>query len=134
MKSCSLLFLLGLLAIPGIAVAKDCWKLTDLKGQVAMSVENYDFQTDTEDGSIVLCFEGQGGFVTGEDTKFTKFGKSTLVSVGVHKGMEVVETYQIDRARGFVLFTQSRIGANVPGLPDIVAALKGKAIPLSREN
>lgn len=131
MKSNSFLFLLIILVVPGIAVAKDCWQLSDLKGHVAMSVNNYAFKSDTENESIRLCFEGQVGSVTGEgNMKFIRVGYSTLVGVAVHNGMEAVESYQIDRAHNVVLFTQSRIGTNITGL-DAVAALKGRAEPVS---
>lgn len=46
-----------------------------------------------------------------------------------NEGIELSESYQIDRKAGAVLFIKSRIGTAtvLPGAPDIVGAFVGKA-------
>ena len=115
------------------ATAKECWALTDFKGQTAASPDKYVFQSDTFSNPMVLCFNDEKtGTVSGDDTKFVRFGKSTLVGWAQNKGIELVESYQIDRPNGRVLFTKSRIGTAtvIPGGPDIAGAFVGKAVRL----
>ena len=75
--------------------------------------------------------------VSGDDTKFMKFGNSTLAGWVENQGLELFEVYQIDRANDKVLFTKTRIGtvAAYPnlGLPDMVGAYVGKATKLAEE-
>jgi hypothetical protein len=115
------------------ASAKECWMLSDLKGQVAASAEQYVFQPDKFSNPMLLCFEEKTGTVSGDDTRLTRFGTSTLAGWGTNKGIELFEVYQIDRVNGRVLFTKSRIGTNtlIPGGTDVVGAFVGKAIKLS---
>lgn len=113
-----------------IAVAKECWALTHLQGHMAMSTEKYAFVPDKFTNPMVLCFnEDNSGSVTGDDTKFVKFGASTLVGLTTNQGIELVETYQIDRKTQKVLFTKSRIGTDtvIPNGPDVVSAFVGNA-------
>ena len=116
------------------ASAKECWALTQLKGQMANSIDKYAFDADKFSNPMVLCFNDEkSGAVSGDDTPFVRFGTSTLVGWVNNGGIELVETYQIDRATGRVLFTKSRIGTAtvLPGAPDIVAAFVGSAVKLS---
>jgi hypothetical protein len=79
---------------------------------------------------MVLCFNDDNtGTVTGDDTQLVKFGASTLVGWATNQGIELIETYQIDRVNGKVLFTKSRIGTAtvLPNGPDVVSAFVGKA-------
>ena len=116
------------------ATAKECWALTELRGQIAASPDKYVFQSDKFSNPMVLCFNDEKtGTVSGDDTKFVRFGRSTLVGWAENKGIELVESYQIDRINGRVLFTKSRIGTAtvIPGGPDIAGAFVGKAARLS---
>ena len=82
---------------------------------------------------MILCFnDDDSGSVTGDDTAFVKFGASTLVGIAQNKGIELVETYQLDRAAGKVLFTKSRIGTAtvLPSMPDVIGAFVGTATRL----
>ena len=119
------------LAISQPALAKECWALTDMKGQVAFSKE-YSFEADRFAKPMVLCFEEKTGSVSGDDTQFTRFGTSTLAGWATNKGIELFEVYQIDRVNGKALFTKTRIGTNtvIPGGPDLVGAFVGKAVRL----
>jgi len=113
-----------------IVVAHECWALTHLQGYMAMSTEKYAFTPDKFSNPIILCFnENNSGSVTGDDTMFAKFGSSTLIGIASNKGIELVETYQIDRKNQKVLFTKSRIGTNtvIPNGPDVVSAFVGNA-------
>ena len=115
------------------ASAKECWALTDLKGQIAVSSDKYVFQPDKFSNPMVLCFNDEKtGTVSGDDTRFVRFGVSTLVGWAENKDIELVEAYQIDRVNGKVLFTKSRIGTAsvIPGGPDLVGAFIGKAVRL----
>ena len=117
----------------GAASAKECWALTNLKGHMAASTDNYAFVGDKFTNPIVLCFgSGNEGSVSGDDTVFVKFGASTLVGWASNKGIELVETYQIDREKNRVLFTKSRIGTTtvIPDGPDVVSAFVGIATRL----
>jgi len=116
------------------ASAKECWALTDLKGQIAASSDKYVFQPDNFSNPMVLCFNDETtGTVSGDDTHFVRFGTSTLIGLAANKGVELVEAYQVDRANGKVLFTKSRIGTAtvMPGGPDLLGAFVGKAVRLS---
>jgi len=115
------------------ASAKECWALTQVKGQMANSIGKYKFEADKFSDPMVLCFNDEkSGTVSGDDTTFVRFGVSTLVGWVKNGEIELVEAYQIDRTLGKVLFTKSRIGtaAVLPGAPDIVAAFVGNAIKL----
>lgn len=115
------------------ASAKECWALSEIRGQVAFSGEKYAFQADKFSNPMLLCFNDEKtGSVSGDDTSFTRFGVSTLIGWAQNKDIELVETYQIDRARGQVLITKTRIGTAsvIPGGPDLVGSFAGKATRL----
>lgn len=115
------------------AAAKECWALTNLKGVMAASTLGYKFSEDGYSQPMVLCFNDDGtGTVMGDTAQFMRIGASSLVGVGLENGAELVESYQIDRDTGSVLFTKSRIGTDgiVPGGPDVVAAFVGTATKL----
>ncbi|WP_157719521.1 hypothetical protein [Pseudomonas oryzae] len=120
--------------MPQAIYAKECWALTDLKGQIAPSTNGYAFQSDGFSNPMVLCFDEDKGSVSGDDTQLTRFGKSTLAGWGANKDIELFEVYQIDRVNGKVLFTKSRIGTSslIPGAPDLVGAFVGKATRLKQ--
>lgn len=112
------------------ASAKECWALTKLQGHMAASTDNYAFVPDKFSNPMALCFnDDNSGTVTGDDTRLVKFGVSTLVGWATNQGIELIETYQIDRVNGKVLFTKSRIGTAtvLPNGPDVVSAFVGKA-------
>ncbi|UWX58538.1 hypothetical protein NY406_04550 [Chlorobaculum sp. MV4-Y] len=111
-------------------LAKECWLLTKLEGNIAMSTDKYAFVPDKFSNPIVLCFNDDNtGTVTDDNTQFVKFGASTLVGLATNQGIELIETYQIDRVKGKVLFTKSRIGTAtvLPNGPDVVSACVGNA-------
>jgi hypothetical protein len=128
------LVILGLCALlTQQAHSKECWSVTNLAGQIADSDSKYAFARDSYKNRLVLCFNDDAtGSVTGDATQFMKIGFSTLVGVAQNKGIELVETYQIDRALGRVFFTKSRIGSAtvIPGRPDVVGAFVGAATKL----
>jgi hypothetical protein len=117
--------------------AKECWALSSLKGQTAASSDGYEFSNDKFPNPMVLCLDDDTGYVSGDDTKFMKFGNSTLAGWAENQGLELFEVYQIDRASDKVLFTKTRIGtvAAYPelGLPDMVGAYVGKATKIAEE-
>lgn len=121
------------LAVSQSASAKECWALTEMKGQIAFSVDKYVFQLDKFSNPMVLCFEDKSGSVSGDDTHLMRFGTSTLAGWATNKGIELFEVYQIDRINGKVLFTKSRIGTDtlILGGPDVVGAFVGKAVKVS---
>lgn len=132
-----LLIALLLTALSHDLAAKECWALSSLKGQTAASSDGYKFSNDKFPNPMVLCLDDDTGYVSGDDTKFMKFGNSTLAGwVGI-KGLELFEVYQIDRANDKVLFTKTRIGSETAylglGLPDMVGAYVGKATKLAEE-
>ena len=115
------------------ASAKECWTLTELKGYIAPSTDRYAFQPDKFSRPMVLCFnDDETGSVSGDDTHFARIGASTLVGVVINKGIELVESYQLDRVNGKILFAKSRIGTAtlIPGGPDLVSASVGNAVRL----
>jgi hypothetical protein len=123
-------FVVGCALVTHTASAKECWALTNLQGYIAASTEKYAFGPDKFSNPMVLCFnDDDTGSVTGDDTHFAKFGASTLVGWATNKGIELVETYQIDRVKGKVLFTKSRIGTAtvIQNGPDVISAFVGKA-------
>lgn len=127
-----LLALVCIATLPKPAFANECWTLTNLKGWTASSVQGYEFESDKFSKLIILCFEQETGTVSGDDTRFTRFGTSTLAGWAQNRGIELFEVYQIDRTNNRVLFTKSRIGTNtvLPGFTDIVGAFVGDATKL----
>jgi hypothetical protein len=107
--------------------------LTNLKGYTAQSLQSYDFKKDFTTNPIFLCFDGDGGIVSGDDTVFKKLGKSTLAGWVQNEGLELFEVYQIDRANRKILFTKSRIGSVgvLPGISDVVGSFVGDATKIS---
>jgi len=117
----------------GTAAAKECWALSGFKGQTAVSINKWEFSPDGFSNPMILCFNDDAtGSVTGDDAPLTKFGFSTLLGFAQNGGMELSESYQIDRKAGTVLFIKSRIGTPtvLPRGPDIVGAFVGKATRL----
>ena len=124
--------LLSVLLIPCVADAKECWSLSNMKGQSAVSSEGYAFHADTFSNPMILCFDGTTSSVSGDDTQFTMFGTSPLAGWAQNKGAELFEGYQVDRTTGKVLFTKTRIGSKslLPGLPDIIGSFVGDAVKM----
>ena len=110
---------------------KECWMLTNVKGRIAPSNSGYQFLDDGFSTPMLLCFdpEKRTGSVSGDDTQFTMLGTSTLSGWVSNRGIELLETFQIDRSNGKVLFTKSRIGTAtvLTSMPDVVAAYVGIA-------
>jgi hypothetical protein len=131
-QAISLLFFALLLGFSNQTLAKECWALSGLKGQMATSAFKYAFQEDKFSNPMFLCFDGNGGSVSGDNTPFMKFGESTLGGWVKNDGLELFEVFQIDRANGKVFFTKSRIGTSFvfPGVADVIGAFVGTAIRL----
>lgn len=126
------LFLLTILGVSNQALSKECWALSGLKGQMAASAAEYKFQPDKFSTPMILCFDGERGSVSGDDTPFMKFGESTLGGWVKNDGLELFEVFQVDRANGKVFFTKTRIGTSsvLPGGTDIVSVFVGTATRL----
>ena len=106
------------------SASADCWVAGELIGKSATSFEGYSFTDDSFKAGMVICFEGDSGSVTGNDLTLVRVGESTLLGLSTTEdGLEVVNTYQIDRANNKLLFTQTRIGtkAITSLLPDYAA-------------
>ena len=127
-----LLISLALLILSSQALANECWALSGLKGQMAASAVNYEFHQDQFSTPMILCFDGDRGSVSGDDTHFMKFGDSTLGGWVQNNGLELFEVFQIDRSNGKVFFTKTRIGTSsvLPGGTDVVSAFVGTATRL----
>jgi hypothetical protein len=106
------------------ASANDCWVAQNFEGQSASSDIDFSFSPDTFADGMLICFHEETGSVTGNDTRLVRFGNSTLIGWAENgHGLEVVNTYQLDRQRRKLLMTQSRIGTatHVGILPDFAA-------------
>jgi hypothetical protein len=81
---------------------------------------------------MILCIDGTTASVSGDDTRLTVFGTSTLAGWAQNKGAELFEVYQLDRDNGKVLFTKTRVGSTsmLPGLPDIIGSFVGDAVKM----
>ena len=99
---------------------------------MAASAVDYKFEADKFSTPMILCFDGEHGSVSGDDTQFVKFGDSTLGGWVKNDGLELFEVFQIDRTNGKVFFTKSRIGTSsvLPGATDVVSAFVGTATHL----
>jgi len=128
----NLFLFLVFLGVSSQASAKECWALSGLKGQMAASAVEYKFEADKFSTPMILCFDGERGSVSGDDTPFIKFGDSTLSGWVKNDGLELFEVFQIDRVNGKVFFTKSRIGTSsvLPGGTDVVSAFVGTATRL----
>lgn len=112
----------ALLATPAHAV--ECWTASNFRGQSAQADEDYRFKPDRFADGMLICLSAEGGMVSGNDLDLVRLGESTLMGWASNGlGLEVVNVYQVDRARRVLLFTQSRIGtATVTDLlPDYAA-------------
>ena len=78
---------IALIIWPHAVFAKECWALSNLKGQAAFSDEGYKFQNDGYSKPMVLCFAGEAGSVSGDDTTLMKFGDSTLAGAATNNGV-----------------------------------------------
>jgi hypothetical protein len=128
---CAILILIA----PLPSVAKECWAVSNIKGYAAYADSGYKFIKDGLPNTILLCFGEKEGTVTGTDTRFVKFGASTLAGYGGHdQGNELFEVYQIDRQNKKLLYTKSRIGTKTvaPIFSDVVMSLVGDAVQVSR--
>ena len=106
------------------AHAVECWTASNFRGQTAQADEGYRFKADSFADGMLICLSTEGGMVSGNDLDLVRLGDSTLMGWGHNGlGLEVVNVYQIDRSRGVLLFTQSRVGtATVTSvLPDFAA-------------
>lgn len=109
----------------------ECWVVGNIEGQSASSFNDFEFETDGFQ-PMLLCFTDEGGTVTGNDLALFRLGPSTLVGWSSNEGgLETVNTYQLDRARGKLFITQSRIGTAsiTSALPDYAAVFVGNAMP-----
>lgn len=131
MKRFEVIFAIYALVVAQPAASKECWALTEMKGQTAFSA-TYTFKADGFSSPMLLCFDTGTGSVSGDDTQLFRFSNSTLAGLAVNKGIELFEVYQIDRENGKVLFTKSRIGTKtvIPGFPNVVGAFIGTATRL----
>ncbi|MBK5927569.1 hypothetical protein [Rhodobaculum claviforme] len=110
------------LATPASAV--ECWTASNFRGQTAQADGGYRFKSDSFADGMLICVTAEGGMVRGNDLDLVRLGDSTLMGwVTNGLGLEVVNVYQIDRRRGVLLVTQSRIGTATvtPLLPDYAA-------------
>jgi hypothetical protein len=136
MRSLSFIVCATLILIaPLRSVAKECWTVSNIKGYAAYADGGYKFAKDGLPNTILLCFGEKEGTVTGTDTRFVKFGASTLAGDGGNdQGNELFEVYQIDRQNKKLLYTKSRIGTKTvaPVFSDVVMSLIGDAVQVSR--
>jgi hypothetical protein len=134
----SISFIVGatlILIAPLPSVAKECWAVSNIKGYAAYADSGYKFIKDGLPNTILLYFGEEEGTVTGTDTRFRKFGTSTLVGYGGNdQGNELFEVYQIDRQNKKLLYTKNRIGTKTvaPVFSDVVMSLVGDAVQVSR--
>lgn len=122
------LALLLLTLSSGALAGDECWIAGNFVGKSASSFENYEFVDNSFADGMLICFTGDTGTVTGSDLSLLRMGPSTLIGWGTNdKGLEVVNTYQIDRVNKMLLITQSRIGTAtmLSTLPDFAAAFVG---------
>jgi hypothetical protein len=120
-----------LLIAPLPSLANECWAVSNIKGYAAYADSGYKFAKDGLPNTILLCFGEKEGTVTGTDTRFVKFGASTLAGYGGNdQGNELFEVYQLDRQNKKLLYTKSRIGTKTvtPVFSDIVMSLVGDAV------
>lgn len=119
------------LASATAANATDCWIAGNFQGKSAMS-DAFEFLDEGFSDGMLICFTDDSGHVSGNDLQLVRFGESTLIGWAQNgRGLETVNTYQIDRERGKALITQSRIGTatHISILPDYAAAFVGDAVP-----
>ena len=114
------------------AHAGECWTASNFRGQTAQADEGYRFKADSFADGMPVCLSVEGGTASGNHVDLVRLGDFTPVGWAMNGlGLEEVNGYQFDRARGVPLFTQSRIGtATVTNLlPDhaavFVAGMKG---------
>lgn len=117
--------------LPLTCFADEIWIVSNIKGYSAYADENYTFAQDGLPNVISINFTEDRGYVTGTDTNFMKFGQSTLAGYGGNdQGNEMFEVYQIDREKGKLLYTKTRIGTKtiMPIFSDVVCSYIGDAV------
>ena len=113
----------------------ECWAVSNIKGYSAYAGEGYKFSPDGLPSTLMLCFNSDGGLVTGSDVRFVKFGASTLAGYGGNdRGNELFEVYQLDRENRRLLYVKTRIGTKTvaPSFSDVVSAFVGDAAQVRR--
>lgn len=95
----------------GRAEASECYTAQNIIGQKATSSESYNFINDGFSGRMLVCLDGDTGYVSDNNIDFARLGQRTLVGYAENgRGLEVVEVYQVDNIKGKIFITQSRIG------------------------
>lgn len=124
------LTILVALTFPTLA-ASECWVAANIEGRSATSFNGYAFDQDSFP-AMLICFTDEGGTVSGNDLGLARLGPSTLIGWAQNDaGLETVNTYQLDRDRGKLLITQSRLGTATmtSALPDYAAVFIGDVVP-----
>ena len=117
--------------LPLTCFADEIWIVSNIKGYSAYADENYTFVQDGLPNEIAINFTEDRGYVTGSNANFMKFGQSTLAGYGGNdQGNEMFEVYQIDREKGKLLYTKTRIGTKtiMPLFSDTVCSYIGDAV------
>jgi len=128
---CAAMFLIA----PRSAPASECWAITNIKGYSAYADQGYKFSPDGMPSALLVCFTPDGGTVTGTEIKLVKFGESTLAGYGGNdQGNALFEVYQIDREKGKLLYTKSRIGTKTVThiFSDVVSSFVGDAARVNK--
>lgn len=118
------------IALPSLAQG-ECWIAANIEGRSATSFNSFAFDQDSFP-AMLICFTDEGGTVSGNDLGLVRLGPSTLIGWASNEGgLETINTYQLDRARGKLFITQSRIGtaSMTSALPDYAAVFVGDAVP-----
>lgn len=126
----SRLTLLVALTFPTFA-ASECWIAANIEGRSATSFNTFAFDQDSFP-AMLICFTDEGGTVSGDDLGLVRLSPSTLIGWASNEGgLETINTYQLDRARGKLFITQSRIGtaSMTSARPDYAAVFVGDAVP-----
>jgi hypothetical protein len=121
-----------LTAAPALGSPLECWVATNFAGKSAQSSEAYSFIDDTFHDGMRICLGEGGASITGNDLPLVQMGPSTVIGWSQNgRGLKVVNTYQIDRARRKLLITQSRVGTatEVAILPDYAAVFVADIAP-----
>lgn len=118
---------------PLSAKANECWLASNIKGYSAYADESYEFAKDGLPSTVLVCFEGDRGTVSGTDTRLVKFGESTLAGYAENKGIELFEVYQLDKIKNKILYIKSRIGTKTvtPILSDVVTSFVGDIVKVN---
>lgn len=99
---------IGLLAVSTTVRGETCLEIENIKGQTALSADEYEMSSDKLPDSVVFCYEGDHGKFSNNEGVFTRFGSNTWIWFNAIEATEVAEVWTFDFTNRKALFAITR--------------------------